>query len=95
MPHHLAMRLHGDDIGVRALVTAIRGMPDVDAAHERGSGKFASRADFGAAGTRGLAGDCLDLRLDIADTAALGHVRRRIETLAWGAGVTLDWLNEE
>ncbi|MGH8111079.1 MAG: hypothetical protein ACREPF_02795 [Rhodanobacteraceae bacterium] len=95
MAHQLSMRLHGDDVGIRALVTAIRGMPDVDGAHESGSGDFASRADFGAAGTRGLAGDCLDLRLDVPDTAALGHVRRCIETLAWGAGVTLDWLNEE
>lgn len=92
MPHEMSMRLSGGEVDIRALVTAIRGMPDVHGMSERQAVAAAEHAGFGAAT---LSPESLDLRLHVADSLARDHVRGRIGTLASGAGVGIEWLDEE
>lgn len=91
MPHEMSIRLSGEEIEIRALVTAIRGMPDVHGMSEHQAVAAAHRVRGGAA----LSPEALDLRLHVADSLARDHVRGRIGTLASGAGVGLEWLDED
>lgn len=89
MPHEMAMRLNGGELDIRALVSAIRSMPDVHGMSER------QAAQHAAVGATAVAPESLDLRLHVADSLAREHVRGRIGTLASGAGVELEWLDED
>lgn len=92
MPHEMSMRLSGGEPDIHALVSAIRGMPDVHGMSERPAVAAVRHAHFGATA---MSLESLDLRLHVADYLARNHVRGRIGTLASGAGVALEWLDEE
>jgi len=109
MPETISLRLSGDEAGIGAMLAALRGMPDVDNVLELGLDVPGQGDDSGSIGLPGQGDDSSslglpsdegrsevqDIRLRIPSSVAYDHVHGRIERLAAGAGVVVEWLDGE
>lgn len=109
MPETLSLRLSGDEAGIGAMLAALRGMHDVDSVQALGldvPGQGDDSSSIGLPGQRddssslGLPSedgksDVQDIQLRVTNSLAYDHVHGRIETLAAGAGVVVEWLDGE
>lgn len=109
MPEDLSLRLTGDQTGIGAVLAALRAMPDVDGVvplaldvpgqgDDSGSvglpGQGDDSSSLGLPSEEGKA-DSQDVQIHIGNSIAYDHVHGRIETLAAGAGVVVEWLGGE
>lgn len=109
MPEDLSLRLTGDEIGIGAVLAALRAMPDVEGVVELGLDVPGQGDDSGSIGLPGQRDDASslglpseegraeaqDVQIHISNSIAYDHVHGRIETLAAGAGVVVEWLDLE
>lgn len=109
MPETIALRLSGDQTGIGAMLAALRAMPDVDSVLALGLDVPGQSDDSGSVGLPGQGddssslglpseegkADVQDVRVHVPNSLAYDHVHGRIETLAAGAGVVVEWLNGE
>jgi hypothetical protein len=109
MPVDLSLRLTGDETGIGAVISALRAMPDVEGVVELGLDVPGQGDDSGSLGLPGQGDDASslglpseegkaeaqDVQIHISDSIAYDHVHGRIETLAAGAGVVVEWLDLE
>lgn len=97
MSESLALRLTGDDRGVGAMVTALHGLPGVEGVEDLRLDMPARDDDSSSAGLPDDTAmtNARDVRIDVADEDALDAVQGRIETMAAGAGVVVEWLDGE
>lgn len=98
MPETLSLRLSGDETGIGAVLAALRGMPDVDSVVELSLDVPGANDDSSSAGTPDDSPPgtgTQDVRLHMPSSLAYDHVHGRIETLAAGAGVVVEWLDLE
>ena len=105
----LSLRLSGDQAGIGAMLAVLRAMPDVDGLLELGLDVPGQSDDSGSIGLPGQRddssslglpseegkSDVQDVQIHISDSIAYDHVHGRIETLAAGAGVVVEWLDGE
>ena len=97
MPETISLRLSGDEAGIGAMLAALRGMPDVDNVLELGldvPGQGDDSSSLGLPSDEGRS-EVQDIRLRIPSSVAYDHVHGRIEMLAAGAGVVVEWLDGE
>src|SRR5690242_19075139 len=109
MPEDLSLRLTGDETGIGAVLAALRAMPDVEGVVELGLDVPGQGDDSGSIGLPGQRDDASslglpseegraeaqDVQIHISNSIAYDHVHGRIETLAAGAGVVVEWLDLE
>jgi len=107
VPEHLSLRLTGDETGIGAMLVALRAMPDVESVVELGLDVPGQGDDSGSIGLPGQDDDASslglpseegkaeaqDVQIHISNSIAYDHVHGRIETLAAGAGVVVEWLD--
>jgi NADPH-dependent ferric siderophore reductase len=107
VPEHLSLRLTGDETGIGAMLAALRAMPDVESVVELGLDVPGQGDDSGSIGLPGQDDDASslglpseegkaeaqDVQIHISNSIAYDHVHGRIETLAAGAGVVVEWLD--
>jgi NADPH-dependent ferric siderophore reductase len=97
MPEELSLRLTGDETGIGAVISALRAMPDVEGVVELGldvPGQGDDASSLGLPSEEGKA-EAQDVQIHISNSIAYDHVHGRIETLAAGAGVVVEWLDLE
>lgn len=93
----LSLRLSGDQAGIGAMLAVLRAMPDVDGLLELGldvPGRSDDSSSLGLPSEEGKS-DVQDVQLRIPNSVAYDHVHGRIEMLAAGAGVVVEWLDGE
>ncbi len=109
MPEELSLRLTGDETGIGAVLAALHAMPDVEGVVELGLDVPGQGDDSGSTGLPGQRDDASslglpsekgraeaqDVQIHISSPTAYDHVHGRIETLAAGAGVVVEWLDLE
>jgi hypothetical protein len=109
MPEDLTVRLTGDETGNGAVLAALRAMPAVDGVVAFGLDVPGQSDDSGSIGLPGQGDDASslglpseegnaeaqDVQIHISSSIAHDHVHGRIETLAAGAGVVVEWLDLE
>ena len=95
MAESMSIRMSGTEAGVRAVVSALRGMREVDELVEVGMDAPLEGDDSSSAGLQDAASYAQELELGVPDSVAYDHVHRRIEALASGADVVVEWLTEE
>jgi hypothetical protein len=109
MPEDLSLRLTGNETGIGAVLAALRAMPDVERVVELGLDVPGQSDDSGSIGLPGQGDDASSLglpseegkaeaqvvQIHISNSTAYDHVHGRIETLAAGAGVVVEWLDLE
>lgn len=92
----MSIRLCGAEDGIRAVLAAARGMPDVDGVIELGLDAPQLNDDSSSAGLPDdTSSQCQDVQLHVPNSVAYDYVHGRIETLAAHAGVVVEWLNRE
>lgn len=93
MPEAIRLRLSGDETGVRAVLAALHRMHDVDSVVELGMNEPGVGDDSSSAGLPDdTAVGAEDVEVRMNDSANYEHVQGRIETLAVGADVVVEWL---
>ncbi|HLI17064.1 MAG TPA: hypothetical protein VKV22_02190 [Rhodanobacteraceae bacterium] len=96
MEQQISIRLSGDEARIDAVVSALRGLSDVDGLLELGV--VAPQLDEDSS-SAGLPDDTpsgfQDIEVHVPNSLAYDHVHGRIETLAAHAGVVVEWLDED
>jgi hypothetical protein len=96
MPESMSIRMSGTEIGIRAVLAALRGMPDVERMIELDVDAPLQSDDSSSAGLQDDTPSYFhEIELHVPNSVAYDHVHGRVETLASGAGVVVEWLGEE
>lgn len=96
MEQQISIRLSGDEARIDTVVSALRGLSDVDGLLELGVVAPQQAEDSSSAGLPDdMPSGFQDIELRVPNSFAYDHVHGRIETLAARAGVVVEWLDED
>lgn len=95
MAECMSIRMSGTEVWVRAILSGVRGMRDVNEFVELGVDMPWEGDDASSARMQDDASCVQEIGLSVSNAVAYDHEHRSIETLASGVGIVVEWLDEE